>query len=103
MISAADLDQILLSFCDRRWLKVARIAGKALDAIETRGTELDGTYADQIDARLAALVESKQLEAKGNIKRWRYSEVRLSGGHGEAAEFHLLPEGQSCARWGERA
>jgi hypothetical protein len=50
MIPAADLDQLLLSFCDRRWLKVARIAGKTLDAIEARGIKPDGTFADQIDA-----------------------------------------------------
>jgi Protein of unknown function len=83
MIPAADLDQLLLSFCERRWLKVARIAGKALDAIEKRGTKLDGTFAGQIDARMAVLVESGQLEAKGDIKRWRHSEVRLASGHEE--------------------
>jgi len=86
MIAAADLDQLLLSFCDRRWLKVARIAGKTLDAIEKRGTKIDGTLAGQIDARMAALVESRQLEAKGNIKRWRYSEVRLPNGIDGAAK-----------------
>ena len=85
MIPAADLDQLLLSFCDRRWLKVARIAGKTLDAIEKRGTELDGTFAGQIDARMAALVENRQLEAKGNIQRWRNSEVRLPSGPEGAA------------------
>jgi hypothetical protein len=86
MISVSDLDQLLLSFCDRRWLKVARIAGKALDAIEARGIKLDGTYADQIDARMATLVGTGQLEAKGDIKRWGYSEVRLPGGREEATE-----------------
>lgn len=86
MIPAADLDQLLLSFCNRRWLKVARIAGKALDAIEKRGTKFDGTFADRIDARMAALVESRQLEAKGNIQRWRYSEVRLPNGPDGAAK-----------------
>jgi hypothetical protein len=77
MIAAPELNQVILSFCDRRWLKVARIAGKTLDAIEARGIKLDGTFADQIDARMAVLVESGQLEAKGNVKRWGYSEVRL--------------------------
>ena len=91
MMSAADLDQLLLSFCNRRWLKVARIAGKTLDAIEERGTKLDGTFADQIDARMAALVHGRLLEAEGNIKRWRYSEVRLPSGPEEAAK--PAPEG----------
>jgi hypothetical protein len=30
-----------------------------------------------MDARMAVLVCSGKLEAKGNIKRWGYSEVRL--------------------------
>jgi hypothetical protein len=30
-----------------------------------------------IDARMAALVRNKQLEAAGDIRKWRYSEVRL--------------------------
>lgn len=86
MISASDLDQLLLSFCDWRWLKAARIAGKTLDAIEPRGIKLDGTYAGQTDARMATLVDTGQLEAKGDIKRWGHSEIRLPGGRGEAAE-----------------
>ena len=65
---------------------MARIAGDTLDAVEARGIELDGTFADQIDARLAVLAERGQLEAKGDTKRWGYSEVRLPGGGEEAAE-----------------
>jgi hypothetical protein len=86
MIPAPDLDRLLLSFCDTRWLKVARIAGETLEALEQHGVALDGTVADQIDTRLAALVGSGQLEAKGDIKHWRYSEVRLASGHAEAVE-----------------
>jgi hypothetical protein len=86
MIPAVDLDQLLLSFCTGRWLKVARIIGETLEALEQRGVQMDGSVADQIDARMAALVGSGRLEAQGNIKRWRYSEVRLPGGRVEAAE-----------------
>jgi hypothetical protein len=77
MIPAAELDRLLLSFCNTQWRKVARIAGNTLTALEERGVRLDGTIADQIDARMAVLVGSGQLEAAGNIKKWRYSEVRL--------------------------
>lgn len=79
MIPASDLDQLLLSFSDRQWRKVARIIGKTLDALEQRGVQLDGTIAAQIDARMAMLVGNRQLEAKGDIRRWRYSEIRLPG------------------------
>jgi hypothetical protein len=44
----------------------------------------------------AALVGSGQLEAKGDIKRWRYSEVRLPGERVEAARW------KSCARLAAR-
>lgn len=79
MIEPSDLDQLILSFCIERWRKVARIAGGTLQALEERGVEIDGTIADQFDARMAALVGSGQLEAAGNIKKWRFSEVRLPG------------------------
>jgi hypothetical protein len=58
IISASELDTFLLSFCAQRFLKVARIACSTLDALEQRGiTPTDG-LADQIDARLAALVDT---------------------------------------------
>lgn len=85
MISAGDLDQLLLSFCTGRWQKVARIIGKSYEVLETRNGMFSG-IADHVDARMAALVGSGQLEAKGDIKRWGYSEVRLPGGPGAAAE-----------------
>lgn len=85
MTSASDLDQLLLSFCTERWQKVARIISKTYEVLETRGRMFTG-IADHVDARMAALVGTGQLEAKGNIKRWGYSEVRLPGGREEAAE-----------------
>lgn len=86
MIPDSELDELLLSFCDPYCRKVAQIAGNTLNAIEVRGISLDGTSAGQIDTRLAALIGAGRLEAKGDIKRWRYREVRLPGGRGEAAQ-----------------
>jgi Protein of unknown function len=77
VISDSEIDQLLLSFCQQRWLKVARIIGYTLQALEQREPELDDGIADAIDARMAHLVSSGQLEAQGNIKNWRYSEVRI--------------------------
>jgi hypothetical protein len=76
MIPASELDRLLLSFCDTQWRKVARIAGNTLKALEGQGVQLDDSIADQIDARMAVLVGSGQLQAQGNIKKWGYSEVR---------------------------
>jgi hypothetical protein len=79
VISESEIDQLLLSFCEQRWLKVARIAGNTLDALEHRGVQIGNGIADMIDARMACLVKSGRLEAQGNIRKWRYSEVRLPG------------------------
>lgn len=85
MIPPADLDQLLLSFCTGRWQKVAMIVGKTYEVLEARGDMVTG-IADRVDARMAILVSSGQLEAEGDIARWRHSEVRLPGAREEAAE-----------------
>lgn len=77
MISPSELDQLLLSFCVDRWRKVARVIGSAMQVLEERGVQMTGGVAEIMDEGMAILVKSGQLEAKGAIKRWRYSEVRL--------------------------
>jgi hypothetical protein len=79
MMQPSDLDQLVLSFCNERLQKVARIAAKTYQVLEARGIEIMATTADAFDECMAALVSSGQLESKGNIKRWGYSEVRLAG------------------------
>jgi hypothetical protein len=85
VIPAADIDRLLLSFSNADWQKVAKIIGNTLRALEQRGFRMDGGVAPHLDVRMAALVGSGQLEAIGDIKRLRYSEVRLPGRSGEAA------------------
>jgi hypothetical protein len=80
MIAAAELDELILSFCDVRWLKVARIFGNTMQVLEDRGIQISGGMAAALDARMEALVNSGRLEAKGNIRRWRFSEVRWPAG-----------------------
>ncbi len=79
MIPASDIDRLLLPCCGAHWRKVARIIGRTYEALEERGSEISGGIAKLMDARMAILVRSGKLEAKGNIKRWRYSEVRWRG------------------------
>jgi hypothetical protein len=64
------LDALILSFARERWLKVARIIGQVS---ERTGEE---TKLDAIAIRIRALVDDGRLEAKGDLSRWRYSEVR---------------------------
>jgi Protein of unknown function len=90
VIPASDIDQLLLSFCKHEyWQKVARIIGKAYEVIQQREGQLPKGLAEEMDARLAILVASGQLESKGNIKRWTHSEVRLPGT--EMAEVEASP------------
>jgi biotin-(acetyl-CoA carboxylase) ligase len=77
VIPASDIDRTLLSFCDQHWRKVARIIGQTMQSFEARGIQVTGKMADEIDARMAVLVRTRQLEAQGNIRNWRHSEVRL--------------------------
>jgi hypothetical protein len=84
MLPAPELDQLILSFCNEHWQKVAKIIGNTFKALEQRGISINGA-AEKVDERMAALVGSGRLEAQGNIKRWGYSEVRLPNGHAEAA------------------
>jgi hypothetical protein len=78
VIPEAEIDELLLSFCNARWQKVARIIGKTLEELEKREPlGNDGVMADTIDARLENLVCSGRVEAKGNIRKWGYSEIRL--------------------------
>jgi hypothetical protein len=84
VIAPSEIDQLLLSFCVGHWRKVARVIGSTMQVLEERGVQIDGTIADQIDARMAVLVNTGQLEAKGDIRKWRFSEVRLPGERIEA-------------------
>jgi hypothetical protein len=77
VIPETEIDRLLLSFCSGRWQKVAKIIGNTFQALEQHEIKIDNDTADAIDSRLAVLVSSSQLEAQGNIKNWRYSEVRL--------------------------
>jgi hypothetical protein len=78
MISAKTLDQLLLSFCDTRWLKVARVIGNSYKILERCGIRPGTTTAKIIDMRMTALVGNGRLEAQGDIRKWRFSEVRLT-------------------------
>ena len=51
---------------------------KAADAMSLELAKDDALY-EMISARIDALVEYGRLEAQGNTKNWRASEVRLAG------------------------
>lgn len=65
-------DDLIFSEARESWLKVARIIGRVSDRVP------NGPHFEEIAARIQALVDQGKLEAKGDLSRWRYSEVRLT-------------------------
>lgn len=65
-------DDLIFSETCERWLKVARIIGRVSNRVP------NGPHFEEIAARIQALVNEGKLEAKGDLSRWLYSEVRLA-------------------------
>jgi len=63
-------DALILSSASERWQKVAKI----ITLVSERAG--NGPNFDAIAARIRALVDDGKLEAKGDLSRRRYSEVR---------------------------
>ena len=70
-----DLDRLILSCAKPEWQRVTMLIAATVDA--TKAQSIDIT-AQTIAGRIYALTEAKELEAKGNIRRWRTSEIRRS-------------------------
>ena len=69
----AKIDAALLAKAEPRYRKVAFIVASVMGSIP-EAPELPDIYYAQ---RIAHLVESGLLEARGNLRRMRFSEVRL--------------------------
>jgi hypothetical protein len=65
-------DALILSSVNERWKKVAKIIAVVSDHAG------DTANLDAIAARICILVDEGKLEAKGDLSRWGYSEVRRS-------------------------
>lgn len=73
-ISEADFDRIIFSAMTSRLQKTAMIIVKTLERCKQLNLPID---ADIIGARLAALANSDRIKGAGDLRKWRYSEVRL--------------------------
>ncbi len=69
---AAAIDEALMAEVGERWRKVAMVLAQAADKL---GWDDDDDF-DRLAKRLETLVADGQLEAQGNLSRWRHSEVR---------------------------
>jgi hypothetical protein len=74
----ASVDEAIVKASQRRWLKVARVV---VDAIKAGGFSTEEEQVRLHVRRIIALVEAGTLEGQGNLRRPRFSEVRLPADH----------------------
>ena len=74
-VSETDLDSIIFSALSSRWQKTAMVIGKALERCKTLALPID---AEVLGVRIQALAEADRLESEGDLRKWRFSEVRLN-------------------------
>lgn len=74
----AAIDEEIVKAAHGRWQKVARIV---VDAIKAGGFLLEEEHVQLHIRRVIALVDAGTLEAQGNLRRPRFSEVRLPAGN----------------------
>jgi hypothetical protein len=72
------IDDAIIKATRQRWLKVARVVP---DAIDAGGFSPEEERVQLHVRRIIALVEAGALEAQGNLRQPRFSEVRLPTSH----------------------
>jgi hypothetical protein len=74
-VSEADLDSMIFSALSSRWQKTAMVIGNVLKSCQTLALPIDD---EVLGARIVALAEADRLEGQGDLRKWRFSEVRLN-------------------------
>jgi hypothetical protein len=75
----AEIDAALLRAASHRWRKLSRVVATAMYDLPVR---IDGVPDVFYAQRVEVLVQAGRLEAFGDLRRMRYSEVRLpQSGH----------------------
>jgi hypothetical protein len=74
-MDTARIEEAILSAVGERWKKVAMVIAKVSEAMGTELPTEDERY-ELISDHIEALVRAGRLEAQGNTKNWRFSEVR---------------------------
>jgi hypothetical protein len=75
-LTEADFDAVILSTLSQHWRKVASIVIRVVEKYEH--THPAVTY-EIVAARLEALRGADLIDAQGDLRKWRFSEVRLKG------------------------
>ena len=73
-VSESDIDEVLFSVMRPHWRKVAMVVTQGVDRCKELGIQV--SY-EMLAARLQALAEAGRIEDFGDLRMWRFSEVRL--------------------------
>jgi hypothetical protein len=73
-MSEAEVDAVLFSVMTPRWQKVAMVVGNALGRCQELGLQISD---EALAARIQVLAELQRIEDVGDLRKWRFSEVRL--------------------------
>jgi uncharacterized protein DUF3658 len=73
-VSDADIDAVIFSALKTQWRKTARIIIDTLKECERLQLPVS---AEMLGVRIQALDEANKLESQGDLRKWRFSEVRL--------------------------
>ena len=73
-VSEADIDGIIFSLMEKHWQKMAMVVGHAVGRSREIGLDIS---AEILAARILALAEAHRIEGVGDLRKWRFSEVRL--------------------------
>ena len=69
------IDEAIFSTVGENWMKVARVIAEAAKAMDDNLRSQTEKY-EVIGQRIESLVREGRLDAQGNVKTWRFSEVR---------------------------
>jgi hypothetical protein len=73
-VTERDLDEMIFSVLQPRWQKVAMILCYAQDRCEKQAWPIE---LDVVAARIQALADDDRIDHQGDLRYWRFSEVRL--------------------------
>jgi len=68
------IDPLILAAVTPEWTKTAVLISKVFDS---PGFDKTGLSAQDVAERLYVLIDNGQLDVKGNMRRWRDSEVKV--------------------------
>jgi hypothetical protein len=75
-MNTSQIDSVILSAVAERWTKVAIVIARVVRAMD-HDLPAGDEGCEVISRRIAALVHDGRLAARGDIKSWRFSEVRV--------------------------